>query len=120
MHELGLCEAIVGTICRSAAGRPVEWARVRVGGHPVDPAVVQQGVAMAAAGTEANGMQLEIVVDPFRTRCGRCGAEEPVTSAVGFAACAHCGGIDVELIGSEAASVEAVRYGERAWTPSSF
>lgn len=77
---------------------------------------------MAATGTEADGLDLEVMVEPMRARCGRCGAEEPVTSAVGLAACVRCGGIDVDVIGSEEASVEAVRYREREkeWTPSNY
>jgi hydrogenase nickel incorporation protein HypA/HybF len=131
MHELGMCEAIVEAVRRRADGRPVEWARVRIGGHPVDPAVISHGVAMAAAGTEFEGAQLELVVDPMRARCRRCGAEEPVTNAIGLAACIRCGGVDVEITGSEHASLEALRYRpkesdspsdeqEDTWTRSSY
>lgn len=110
MHELGLCEAVVEAICRRASGRPVSWARVRVGGHPVDPAVIEQNVAMAAAGTEAEGLRLEVVTDPLLARCRACGSEEPVGDATGLAACRHCGGVDVELVGADTAVLEAVGY----------
>lgn len=134
MHELGLCEGVVEAICRRAKGRPVSWARVRVGGHAVDPAVINQGVVMAAAGTEAEGLSLELILDPVRCRCPRCGAEEPIDNALGLAACVHCGSLDVEVVGSEHAVLEAVRYRlsdgaappahpdyrkERTWMPSS-
>jgi hydrogenase nickel incorporation protein HypA/HybF len=110
VHELGLCDGVVEAICRRAGGRPVGWARVRIGGHAVDPEVIAQGVALAAAGTEAEDLTLEVIVDPVRVHCGSCGAEEPVANALGLAACSHCGGIDVELIGSEHAVLEAVGY----------
>lgn len=134
MHELGLCDGVVEAICRRAKGRPVTWARVRVGGHAVDPAVITQGVAVAAAGTEAEGLSLDLVLDPMRCRCPRCGAEEPIDNALGLAACVHCGSLDVEVVGSEHAVLEAVRYRpsgpgaasahsnyrkERTWTSSS-
>lgn len=124
MHELGLCEGIVEAVRRRAEGRPVEWARVRVGGHVVDPEVVAQGVAMAAEGTEAAGMRLELVADPRTIRCHRCGAEEPIRDALSLVACPRCGGVDVELSGSDEAVLEAVGYlkserEEQAWTPSS-
>lgn len=123
MHELGLCDAVVEAVGRRARGRPVMWARVRLGGHPVDPEVITQGVAVAAMGTVAEGMELDLVVDPMRCRCRRCGAEEPVAGASGLVACVRCGGVDVELAGSEHAVLEAVGYRptdreEDPWTPS--
>jgi len=104
---------------RQAGGRPVEWAPVRIGGHAVDPEVIRHGVAMAGAGTGAGGVELEIMVDPMTAHCGRCQTVQPVTSAVGLAVCPRCGGFDIELTGSEEASVEALRYKEAEWTPSS-
>ncbi|MBM0237276.1 hypothetical protein JNW88_09080 [Micromonospora sp. ATA32] len=53
MHETGLSEAIVAAAVRRAAGRRVTGLRVRIGGHPVDPEVVAQGIQLAAAGTIA-------------------------------------------------------------------
>ncbi len=124
MHELGMCEAVVEAICRRAGGRPVSWAQVRVGGHPVDPEVISQGVAMAAMGTEAQGLLVDVVLDPLRARCRRCGADEPVDDALGLAACRSCGGVDIELVGAEHVVLQALAYreaekGEETWTPSS-
>lgn len=130
MHELGLCEAVVDTVLRRAQGRPVSWARVRVGGHAVDPAVMAQGVAMAALGTPAEGMRLEVVAVPDRLICRGCGADEPVADALSLAACARCGSVDVEVRGGEESVLEAVGYRREAtkagdaevnaWTQSSF
>lgn len=110
VHELGLCDGVVQAIRRRAQGRPVSWARVRVGGHALDPEVIAQGAAMAAAGTEAEGFSLELVVEPMRTVCGRCGADEPVEEAMALAACPRCGSVDIEVTGSEHAVLEAVGY----------
>ncbi|MGH9103425.1 MAG: hydrogenase/urease maturation nickel metallochaperone HypA [Acidimicrobiales bacterium] len=110
MHELGLCDAVVEAVIRRARGRPVSWARVRLGGHPVDPSVITQGVAVAAAGTEAEAMVLELVLDPARARCRRCGAEEEVVDGLSLAVCRRCGGMDVEMVGAEHAVLEAVGY----------
>lgn len=110
MHELGLCEAIADAIERRAKGRPVTWARVRIGGHAVDPALIRQGVQMAAAGGPAESVDLEVILDPARARCRRCGTEAPVTDALGLTACQACGGIDVEVVGGEEAVLEAVAY----------
>jgi len=110
MHELGLCEAIADAVERRAKGRPVTWARVRIGGHAVDPDVIRQGVQMAAAGGPAEGLDLEVIIDPARIRCRQCRTEAPVSDALGLAACQACGGIDVEVIGGEEAVLEAVAY----------
>lgn len=110
MHETGLCEGVVDAIVRRAHGRPVGWARVRIGGHPVDPEVVGQGVAVAAMGTEAEGLEVEVVLDPLRAVCGSCGADEPVNDAPDMTACRRCGGLDVTLAGSDHAVLEAVGY----------
>ncbi len=110
MHELGLCEGVVEAIRRRARGRSVAWARVRVGGHPVDLAVIRQGVTMAAAGTEAEDLDLDLVADPVRSRCRRCGGEEPIVDATALVACVRCGGIDVDLVGAEESVLEAVAY----------
>jgi hydrogenase nickel incorporation protein HypA/HybF len=110
MHELGLCDAVVEAVLRRAQGRPVSWARVRIGGHAVDPAVITQGVQMAAAATLAERMRLEIVAVPARAVCGACGADEPVTDALSLVACGRCGSIEVEVQGDEDAVLEAIGY----------
>lgn len=127
MHELGLCDALGEAILRRAKGRPVTWARVRIGGHAVDPAVIEQGVALAVAGTEAEGLELEVILDPMRVRCARCGAEAPADDAVALVSCRSCGNLDVEVRGAEHAVLEALAYRsaepvagkEEPWTRSS-
>lgn len=105
-----MCEGIAEAVRRRADGRKVRWARVRIGGHAVDPEVIRQGVAVAVAGTDLEGMKLQVVADPARTKCRGCGAEEPVADAIGLVACPTCGGIDVEVVGSDHAMLEAVGY----------
>lgn len=101
MHEIGLSEAIVEATLRRAQGRSVESVRVRVGGHPVDADVVNQGFQLAAMGTEAENATVEIVSEPLVVRCRDCGVEAPASDALHLAACAQCGGIDVEAVGTE-------------------
>jgi hydrogenase nickel incorporation protein HypA/HybF len=128
VHEMGMCEGIVEATLRRAKGRRVTSVRVRVGGHPVDAAVVEQGFALAAFGTVAEGAALDLVMEPMTLRCGRCGHAAPVEGHQAMVACPRCSGIDIELIGDdqvvlESISVEApaqpVERGSAAWTPSS-
>ena len=108
MHESGLCEALVEATLRRAQGRRVSAVRVRIGGHPVDPAVIDQGFQVAALGTLAEGASVDVVVDPMTVRCNGCGQASPVTDAMSLAACPRCGGIDVEVDGHEDATLESI------------
>lgn len=113
MHEIGLCEAIVEVTLRQAGGRPVTSVRVRAGGHPVDPVVLDQGFRLAAAGTPAADAVVELVVEPPSVRCRRCGAEAPAVNALDLAACFRCGGVDVEVTGTDEVVLESITLGAR-------
>jgi hydrogenase nickel incorporation protein HypA/HybF len=122
MHETALCQGIVDAVLRRAGGRRVSSIRVRLGGHPLDPAVIQQGVAMAAAGTVAQDAALDLVVEPLRVYCRRCRRETPADSPLAMAACVRCGGVDIEMLGSDEAVLESISYHanpreEGRWTP---
>lgn len=115
MHELGLCEGIVAAVLRRANGRRVTAARVRIGGHPVDPEVIGQGFALAAAGTVAEDARLDLVLDPMRVRCPSCGHDAPVSDHLAMVACPACGDVGVEISGDDTVVLEsiAVRPPER-------
>jgi len=108
VHELGLCEGIVEAAARRAAGRPVRGLRVRIGGHPVDPGVVRQGIEVAAIGTVVEGAALDLVMEPLVGRCRDCGAGAPADNAAAMSACARCGGVDIEMTGSEHVVLESI------------
>jgi len=95
MHELGLCEDILRAVLNRAAGRPVVAARVRIGGHPVDPEVINQNVQVAAMGTAAEGIRIEVISRPTVLRCRDCGATADAGDALALVACRHCGGVDI-------------------------
>jgi hydrogenase nickel incorporation protein HypA/HybF len=95
VHELGLCEDILRAVLRRADGRRVRAARVRIGGHPVDPLVIEANVRIAAAGGPADGIRLDVVGVPTTLRCRSCGAAPDAADAFALVACRSCGGIDV-------------------------
>lgn len=109
MHELGLCQGILEAALRRADGRAVRAVRVRVGGHPVDPAVIDQGFRLAALGTVAEQARLELVQEPSLARCRDCGATAPA-DGLALASCRACGGVDVEVIGDETAVLESITF----------
>jgi hydrogenase nickel incorporation protein HypA/HybF len=108
VHETGLSEAIVAAALRRAAGRRVTGVRVRIGGHLVDPQVVTQGIQLAAAGTAAEDTDVDLVLEPMSMRCHGCGRTGSVDDHVAMVACAHCGGVDIDVIGSEDVVLESI------------
>ena len=95
MHELGLCEDILRAVLKRGAGRRVRAARVIVGGHPVDPEVIRTNVQVAAAGTLAEGLAVDVVSRPTGMRCRACGHVADPADAMSLVACRACGGLDI-------------------------
>ena len=108
MHETGLCEAVVDAALRRASGRRVTGLRVRIGGHLVDPVVITQGIQVAAAGTDADGTAVDLVLDPMVVRCRGCGRTGDVRDHLDLVACPRCSGVDVEVTGSDEVVLESL------------
>jgi len=108
VHETGLSEAIVQAAVRRAAGRRLTAMRVRIGGHAMDPAVVTQGVQVAAAGTVAEEATVDLVLEPMSMRCHGCGRAGPVEDHLGMVACTGCGGVDIEVTGGDEVVLESI------------
>lgn len=108
MHELGLSEAIVEAALRRAAGRRLHSVRVRIGGHPVDPEVINQGFQLAAQGTVAEDAVVDIVLEPMSLHCRGCGNQTTVEDHLSMVACPRCGGIDIELSGTDEVVLESI------------
>jgi hydrogenase nickel incorporation protein HypA/HybF len=112
MHELGMCEAIVAAALRRAAGRRVARIRVRVGGHPVDPDVVTQNIQLAAIGTVAEDLDVDLVLEPMSVSCSTCGRTAPVEDTFDLVACPGCGGVDVTISGDDEVLLESITLHE--------
>lgn len=109
MHELGLCEAIVGAIERRAKDRPVARVRVRVGAlHHVHPEAFDQSFTMAAMGSVAEDAAADLVLIPAQGRCGAC--EAGFETHDPLPACPHCGALDVMLDGGDELILESIEY----------
>lgn len=103
-----MCEGIVEAALRRANGRRVTRVRVRIGGHPVDREVVQQGFHLAASGSVVENAVLELVMEPMRFSCGSCGHGSSVDDHLAMVACPRCGGIDIELTGDDQVILESI------------
>src|SRR6187549_3412201 len=100
MHEFGLCEGVLETVERRAAGRPVDAFRVRVGAlHRVSAEAFDQAFEMVSAGSVAEGAAVELFVVPVAITCRGCGQAAETDDP--FAACPACGGEDLEMEGGD-------------------
>jgi len=107
-----MCEAIVDAALRRAAGRRVAGVRVRIGGHPVDRGVVAQGIQLAAVGTVAEDLDVDLVLEPMSVSCSTCGRSAPVEDSFDLVACAGCGGVDVAVSGDDEVLLESITLHE--------
>jgi hydrogenase nickel incorporation protein HypA/HybF len=107
MHEIGLCEGVLGVALDAAAGERVKRVRLRVGRlQGVVPEVMDQAWEIVSEGTDAAGSKVELVDVAVRIRCRACGqdTEAPETPF----SCAQCGSPDVEILSGEELVVEEV------------
>jgi hydrogenase nickel incorporation protein HypA/HybF len=107
MHELSIARAVVATVERHAAGRPVEVVKLRVGKlRQVAPDSLDFSFGFVTRGTVCEGARLELEVVPARLRCNACGEkwvlEEPLFR------CSGCGSPDVEVVAGEELEVESI------------
>ena len=107
MHEMGLCEAVLGVVRDVSDDAPVRRVRLRVGRlQGVVPDVFDACWRMVAQDTGAASAELVLADVPVRVRCRVCAAEgEPEAGTV---ACPACGAVSVDLVAGEELTVEEV------------
>jgi hydrogenase nickel incorporation protein HypA/HybF len=111
MHEMGMCEDVLHAIERRARGRTVAAVGIRTGAMlRVVPDAFRQSFELVAAGTVADGAEVELTDVPAGGRCGTCGATFEAVEA--FPACPECGGVDVVVTDGDELTLEWLRYVE--------
>jgi hydrogenase nickel incorporation protein HypA/HybF len=114
MHELAVCQALMGQVetvaARERAVR-VTGITLRIGPlSGVEPELLRDAFPIAAAGSVAADAQLRIEAQPVRVHCTRCGADSE--ASVNRLLCAACGDYHTRLISGDElllASVELER-----------
>jgi hydrogenase nickel incorporation protein HypA/HybF len=100
VHELSLCDAILGTMMQRADGRPVRQVTVRIGHlRQVVPDALQFGWEILTDSTEMKGCELVIEQVPAVVECHDCRSE--TTLDMPILACGNCGSFEVELLSGE-------------------
>jgi hydrogenase nickel incorporation protein HypA/HybF len=93
MHELAICQALIGevaTVARSRRAMYVSDIYVSIGPlSGVEQPLMRSAFPLAAAGTVANDAALHLTEVPIRVRCTSCGLESD--ASVNRLVCRHCG-----------------------------
>ena len=112
MHELSLSGAIVNTVEKHAAGRPVSVVSMRIGAlRQVVPDTLEFYFGFVSKGTVCEGARLEQELIPARLRCGACEAEWGIEVPVFM--CPACGSSGrIEVATGEEFEVESIQVEE--------
>jgi hydrogenase nickel incorporation protein HypA/HybF len=111
MHELSLSGAIVNTVEKHAAGRPVSVVNLRVGAlRQVVPDTLEFYFGFVSKGTVCEGARLEQELISARLRCGGCAREWEIELPVFM--CPDCGPGRVEVACGDEFEVEAIEVEE--------
>ena len=112
MHELSLSGAIVNTVVKHAAGRPVSVVSMRIGAlRQVVPDTLEFYFGFVSKGTVCEGARLEQELIPARLRCATCEREWEIDLPIFM--CPDCGsGGSVEVASGEEFEVESIEVEE--------
>lgn len=107
MHELSLSSAIVNTVVKHAADRPVSVVYLRVGAlRQVVPDTLDFYFEFVARGTVCEGARLEQELIEAALRCQECGHEWAIE--IPAFRCPECGSSDVRVSSGDEFEVEAI------------
>ena len=111
MHELAIAQSMVAIADRHAGGRAVTRVEVKVGHlRQVVPSALRFAFELVAEGTSLDGAALDIEEVPAAGVCRECGAESVLPDFP--LCCAHCGGLDIEVIRGEELLVDSLELEE--------
>jgi hydrogenase nickel incorporation protein HypA/HybF len=112
MHELSLSSAIVNTVEKHAAGRPVSVVNMRIGAlRQVVPDTLEFYFGFVSKGTMCEGARLEQELVPARLRCAACAREWEIELPVFM--CPTCGPRGrVEVASGDEFEVESIEVEE--------
>ncbi len=114
MHELSVCQALIGQvedIARQHCAATIRSVNVRIGPlSGVEAELLVQAFPLASAGTVAQDSRLVIERLPIRVRCESCGAES--AAEPNKLVCGACGDWHTQLVSGDEmllASVELTK-----------
>jgi len=116
MHELSVCNALLGQVERVAAehgASRVASITVRVGPlSGVEPDLLRNAYPIAAAGSIAESAELTLEPADIVVTCTACGRESP--ARVNRLLCGHCGDFRTRVVSGDELMLMQVRFGAQA------
>lgn len=110
MHELSVCQALVSQLEAVSAqhgGGRVELVKLRIGPlSGIEASLLAQAFPIAAAGSVAEGAELEIQASPVEVECQACGSTGE--AAPNRMLCPACGSYRVRTISGTEMLLESV------------
>ena len=103
MHELAICQALIGevaAVARAEHAASVSDVYVSVGPlSGVEHPLMQNAFPIAAAGTVASNATLHLEATPVRVTCPECGRESEVPA--NRLVCKYCGHWQTQLVSGD-------------------
>jgi hydrogenase nickel incorporation protein HypA/HybF len=97
VHELSICNSMVGIVRKHAAGRDVRAVHVRIGAmRQIVPDTLVYCWSLVTESSDLAGTELRVERVPAKIRCSGCGHEQVLDALT--MACASCTGHAVDLI----------------------
>ena len=110
MHEISLAAAIIDQLESLGADHPgkrIVGARLSWGQlQPISEAALREAFAILVAEHPFASARLDIIVEPLRARCFRCGGQFSLDESPD--ACPHCGGGRFDLLPDKPLTLEQV------------
>lgn len=103
MHELAICQSLMGELAQIAAQHPdkrIAVVHLAVGPlSGVEPELLADAFPIASAGSAAADATLRVQDSPIRVHCDECGRDSDVRS--NRLSCPHCGNWRTTLISGD-------------------
>ena len=110
MHELAICNALIGQleiVAREQHAAKVVTIVVRIGPlSGVESTLLQRAYLIASQGSVAESAELTVKLMPIRVYCRECGAESD--AVINRLICAKCGDWKTKLISGDELLLERV------------
>jgi hydrogenase nickel incorporation protein HypA/HybF len=97
VHELSICNSMIGIVREHAAGREVRAVHVRIGAmRQIVPDTLAYCWSLVTEQSDLEGAELRVERIPAKIRCTGCGHEQ-VLDALAMV-CTSCSGHAVDLV----------------------
>lgn len=111
MHEIGMCQGVVAAVQQRAGDRQVTGLGVRAGPLlGIHDDHFAEAFGMVAAGTVAEGAEVDLEIVPLEATCRQCGTEFTTTDPL--PACPDCDSVELDRTGGDELTLVWLRYAD--------